>query len=97
MAEKYILEFDRNQIEFIAAMTHLYLSRHDGDEVAVGTLDALISQTNYVYSDPLRHGISTTPLTPMNKTTATMWGQKISGFFGDLVDLSGMIIYTDDF
>lgn len=93
MAEKFIIELDRDQIEFMAAMTHLYLKATEGDETATSVLDELMMQTNFVYSDPVKHGIST-PLVVSNRTPATKWGTKVSEYLGGLSNLSDIMRYS---
>lgn len=96
MADKFIIELDRNEIEFVAAMTHLYLKANEGDETALAVLHELVMQTNCVYSDAAKHGISSS-LMVNNKTPATKWGTNIINYLGDGTGLSDIMIhYTGD-
>lgn len=93
MAEKFIIELDRNEIEFIASMTHLYLRSCEGDETALAVIEELHMQTNFVFHDPTKHGISSS-LVMHNKTPATKWGTKVSEYLGGLTNLHDIMNYS---
>lgn len=93
MAEKFIIELDRNEIEFLAAITHYYLRSCEGDETALAIIEELKMQTNFVYSDPTKHGISSS-LVMYNKTTATKWGSRVYEYLDGMTGLSDIMNYN---
>ena len=69
---KIIIELNRFQIELIAALAHLFLSENENNPTAKSLIAALVEQTNYVFSDPKKHGVGTKLLCAT--TTQEQWG-----------------------
>lgn len=70
--DKIIIELNRDEIELIASLAHLFLKYDPENSTAKMLIRSLVEQTNYVFSDPERHGVSSQ--LKIASTTTQQWG-----------------------
>lgn len=71
-APKFIIELNRDEIEFIAAAAHLLKFHYPDHPTPKSLIQALVEQTEFVSSNPDNHGLNFQLRQPL--TSQQKWG-----------------------
>lgn len=91
--DRIILELTRYEIEFVAAVAHLFLQSHPENSTVNGLIKNLVEQTDYVSSNPKNHGISSELC--VLRTTQEQWGLAARGL--DMSGLSNLLYQLEQY